>query len=680
MFSLTTLFFSPAAGLCGLIAVSMATVWGRLLSMHGQSQLLNSILLGLLLGAYHGFHLSVILWLLVGTLNITLVATWLTSVAWHNGQLPILSVPFALTSWIVLLATQASKSVTMPVAAFSPDGSPLLFPFADNFFTSLGWLFLTPYPLAGAILFIGMLITSRYMAFLALLGYLVGDWTLAVFNRHDTIIVGYNFILVAVALGGFFAAPGLASFAMAMAGVVCAALFSITLGYFAYPIHLPVLTLPSILALYLWLGSMRMRDPDANTRLIMPHPPGLPERAYEKLRIARRRVGSEASVPLSPPFYGEWRVSQGFDGPHTHQPPWQHALDFEIVEGEHNHRESGNTKQHYYCFGAPVLAPAAGQIIAMRHDLPDLEPGKADVLNNWGNFLTMRIADGNHVLLAHLKQDSIVVRHGEWVSAGQTLAACGSSGRSLVPHLHLHLQNRANPGEATCPFHLINVLLRRYDRRRAFRLYHLPGNGDEISHAPADPGIFQALHHPPGTKLLYRLTLDDKTLQPEASLTFILSLLGQSRVTGNSGSSAAFEETLSAIGHFDRQGKEDKLLDIWLLCLGLTPYSAAAENWDDHPPFAWMPSPLWLRLLLLCLYPLGGGINSSYRRRWDQTQWAWIQEGEHNLPLLPFFRRPILLKASTEALIDPQRGIRSLCLCVSDKVYKAELLWPNEVK
>jgi hypothetical protein len=65
---------------------------------------------------------------------------------------------------------------------------------------------------------------------------------------------------------------------------------------------------------------------------------------------------------------------------------------------------------------------------------------------------------GIFVILAHLKRESVVVSEGRRVTRGELLGRCGNSGRSPVPHLHLHAQDTSLLGAPTRPFCLAHYL------------------------------------------------------------------------------------------------------------------------------------------------------------------------------------------------------------------------------
>lgn len=51
-------------------------------------------------------------------------------------------------------------------------------------------------------------------------------------------------------------------------------------------------------------------------------------------------------------------------------------------------------------------------------------------------------------MLAHLRAGSIRVGKGESIATGRELAACGNSGNSTQPHLHVQVMDAADPSIA----------------------------------------------------------------------------------------------------------------------------------------------------------------------------------------------------------------------------------------
>lgn len=99
----------------------------------------------------------------------------------------------------------------------------------------------------------------------------------------------------------------------------------------------------------------------------------------------------------------------------------------------------------YLIFGLPVYAPCTGVVIQIQNQLPDQNPPETDPVHPAGNFVRLACGE-SEILLAHLMQDSLKARPGDWVQTGQLLGRVGNSGLSTEPHLHLHAQHRNQEG------------------------------------------------------------------------------------------------------------------------------------------------------------------------------------------------------------------------------------------
>jgi hypothetical protein len=424
---------------------------------------------------------------------------------------------------------------------------------------------------------------------------------------------------------------------------------------------LPLIALPYIVVTLLFLLALRTRLSVAPPWLATQ--PGMPEHNYERARLARVRNGEIDSVPLLLPVFGRWQIYQGFVGEYTHKPPWHHALDFYMTEGERSFAGNGDRPEDFYCFGLPVLSPVRGRVVRVRDHLPDNPPGDVNTRNNWGNLVLVRLDSGLHVLLAHLKQNSIRVKEGDWVEPGKVLASCGNSGRSPQPHLHLQVQYSAQLGSPTHPFHLCSLLRHREGGASEYLVNTRPELRDCVEAAVVDPRLATPLHLPVGRRLTYLVEGPGLPTGREMNLQVELTLLGQFRLVSDTGASAAFEENNGVLAFYDRQGPADRALDIWLLSNSLTPLSESAVQWRDAPSARLLP--LALRQLL---YPLGRGLESHYGRRFDRVQAEWHQRGHHVLRL-----GPRVLKAETESLINGESGCHTISCRFGSRTWRATL-------
>lgn len=161
--------------------------------------------------------------------------------------------------------------------------------------------------------------------------------------------------------------------------------------------------------------------------------------------------GYRTKTDLSLPFTGEWYAFWGghdaYQNYHVVAPTQRFAYDFLVVRDGASHTGDGAENTDYYCFGRPVLAPAAGTVTVASDTLPDNSPGEMTAEAPPGNHVVIDHGNGEYSLLAHFRSGSIRVSAGDPVRAGQVLGECGNSGNSSEPHVHYHLQTGPAFGE-----------------------------------------------------------------------------------------------------------------------------------------------------------------------------------------------------------------------------------------
>jgi hypothetical protein len=150
------------------------------------------------------------------------------------------------------------------------------------------------------------------------------------------------------------------------------------------------------------------------------------------------------------PFSDRWFVMQGGDtlnvNEHMRVGAQRYGLDFAKVGGPSLRalvRTTGASTADFYSWGEPVLSPVDGEIVAVVEGLPDNELGIKDEDHPAGNYVAIRAASNRFVYIAHLKRGSISVKPGQRVTPGHPLGACGNSGNSDFPHIHMHVQDTA---------------------------------------------------------------------------------------------------------------------------------------------------------------------------------------------------------------------------------------------
>ncbi len=173
-----------------------------------------------------------------------------------------------------------------------------------------------------------------------------------------------------------------------------------------------------------------------------------------------------APVVLAYPFRGRWlaRNSPARRVPShgTHLMGTTYAIDFIAVDARGRSapwswRAAVGTEapEGFVGFGAAVLAPCSGRVVVAHDGEPDHEArrsqltlipyalGQAGRVRGGapavaGNHVVIAVGTrGPFVLLAHLRHGSVGVHVGDRVREGDVVGACGNSGNSTQPHLHL---------------------------------------------------------------------------------------------------------------------------------------------------------------------------------------------------------------------------------------------------
>lgn len=127
--------------------------------------------------------------------------------------------------------------------------------------------------------------------------------------------------------------------------------------------------------------------------------------------------------------------------------PWRgqsYAVDF-VGLGPWGFRASGwrpADPSTYAIFSALLVASCSGSVIAAENGMPDFDVPEQDSVDRLGNHVILRCGEAE-IVLAHLRQGSVMVRPGDLVADGDPLGRVGNSGASTEPHLHIHAQRPA---------------------------------------------------------------------------------------------------------------------------------------------------------------------------------------------------------------------------------------------
>jgi murein DD-endopeptidase MepM/ murein hydrolase activator NlpD len=360
--------------------------------------------------------------------------------------------------------------------------------------------------IAGLLITITLLLSSRIAFSLSVLGFL-SAYLFAQFSGSEAASITYynigaNYIMVAIAIGGFFVIPSGYSYLWAVLLVPLTSLVLLFMTKLLIFIQLPVFSLPFSFVVILFVYFLQLRINPKKLRLT-PVQYYSPELNLYAFKNNQDRLSNLLYFPLHLPFWGEWSVTQGYDGQYTHKGDWGKALDFMILDvKQKTHSAKGNLCENYYCYNKPVLAPADGIVEEIIDNIDDNEIGKVNTSSNWGNSIIIRHLPGLYTQMSHLKQGSFKVSKGDFVKRGDILASLGNSGRSPVPHLHFQVQTTPLLGAKTI-YYPIAYYNQNNKSEQELQKFLIPQQGDLVSGIVVNTHLKSAFDIVPDTSLSY---------------------------------------------------------------------------------------------------------------------------------------------------------------------------------
>ncbi len=114
------------------------------------------------------------------------------------------------------------------------------------------------------------------------------------------------------------------------------------------------------------------------------------------------------------------KVTQGFEGKHSHSGELRYAVDWAVPEG------------------TPVYAARGGVVIRLQEKYR--KGGKEEKYRNKGNYLFVLHSDGTIGAYLHFRKKGIVVKKGDQIEEGTLIGYSGNTGYSSGPHLHFDVR------------------------------------------------------------------------------------------------------------------------------------------------------------------------------------------------------------------------------------------------
>lgn len=530
-------FFDYGAGVGGLLAVVVANLLAYWLGYNDYYLKngvygFNSLLVGLGVGLFYQPSIELYILVAISAVTCFFITVVLQGVLGKYG-LPFLSVPFLITIWIVSLSGSqltalhiSERGIYTYNEIYSLGGQlfvnmyewleKMVSPaFLKTYFYSLGAIFFQKGLLAGMIITLGLIIYSRISFVLSLLGFSVAYIFYRIagieFNSLGYTYIGFNYILTAIAIGGYYLVPGRTSFLWIVILLPAVVLITISTQQIFLLFKISPYSLPFNFVVLMFIYSLKLREKRVSKLIETPVQLGNPEKNLYLFSGNLKRFPMAYPVSAALPFYGEWVVSQGHNGEITHQGAWRNAWDFVINDKSGKQfKGKGDYTEDYYCFGKAVLAPADGTVVEAVNHIPDNIIGDINTKNNWGNTIIIKHNEHSYSKLSHLKYHTVEVKEGDKVKQGQMIGRCGNSGRSPFPHLHFQFQSTPFIGSPTLDYPFAHYLLKE-ENKFSLKTYDFPLKDQTVANPDKNEVLAKALHFIPGQHLLVSISNGEKS-------------------------------------------------------------------------------------------------------------------------------------------------------------------------
>src|ERR1043166_673478 len=126
------------------------------------------------------------------------------------------------------------------------------------------------------------------------------------------------------------------------------------------------------------------------------------------------------------PFAGRWFVAQAGDSLNVNhhmrvRAQW-YGIDFVKTGGPGQRalsKSTGLSVEDFFSWKEPILSSVEGIVEAVADGFPDNPLGQQDAQNPAGNHVVIKAASDRYVFIAHLQKNSIRVKRGDHIVAGQ---------------------------------------------------------------------------------------------------------------------------------------------------------------------------------------------------------------------------------------------------------------------
>lgn len=148
-----------------------------------------------------------------------------------------------------------------------------------------------------------------------------------------------------------------------------------------------------------------------------------------------------------------------------------YALDIVKVDplsGNNTFSDDSKGTSNHRIFGDTLFSPSNGIVFRAKDDETDHEEQYPNLdFDLKGNYIVIRQGQ-TLIMCGHIKKNSVLVKEGDYVAAGQPIALIGHNGTSNLPHLHLHCyipsNNEASSVNQPVPMYFSNSFISKGKR------------------------------------------------------------------------------------------------------------------------------------------------------------------------------------------------------------------------
>ncbi len=278
--------------------------------------------------------------------------------------------------------------------------------FIKIYFHSLGAIFFQTHLLAGIIISLGLLIYSRITFVLSILGFSVAYIFYQIvgieFISLGYTFIGFNYILTAIALGGYFLVPGKVSYGWIIILLPAVVLITTSTQQILSVFKISPYSLPFNAVVLMFLYALKFREQRPKSLIETPVQLGNPEKNLylhsgnindfrQHIRFQHRCRFLENGQSV--------RVTM------VNIPTKMHGGMLGFYHYDRSGKQFKNTgdfAEDYFCFGKAVIAPFNGIVIEAVNTIPDNTIGNVNTKQNWGNTVIIKHNDYLFAKLSHL--------------------------------------------------------------------------------------------------------------------------------------------------------------------------------------------------------------------------------------------------------------------------------------